>query len=61
MNLLKEIKAQDNLLKNVEEGFTSDKYDTTNLENGKDDIIQDNKLTITLTTSDNQKKMKIII
>ena len=52
----KEIKAQDKLLKNVEEGFTSDKYDTTNLENGKDDIIQDNKLTITLTTSDNQKK-----
>ena len=34
---------------------TSEDYDTSNLENGEDDIFQDEKMTITLTTTDNQK------
>ena len=50
-----EIKMQDKFLDNIEKGFTSDNYNTSGLENGKDDIIQDNKLTITLTTTDKQK------
>ena len=34
-----EIKVQDMILETIEEGFTSDNYDTTNLEKGKDEII----------------------
>ena len=54
----KEIKAQDKFLENIEKGFTSDNYDTTNLDKGEDDIIENNKITITLTTTDNQKNNK---
>ena len=50
-----EIKMQDKILDNIEKGFTSDNYNTSGLESGKDDVIQDNKMTITLTTTDNQK------
>ena len=50
-----DLKAKELILHNVEEGFTSEDYDTSNLENGEDDIIQDEKMTITLTTTDNQK------
>ena len=50
-----EITYYDNILKNVEEIFTSDNYDTSNLDNGKDDILETEKMTITFTTSDNQK------
>ena len=46
---------QDKFLDNIEKGFTSENYNTSGLESGKDDIIQDNKITITLTTTDNQK------
>ena len=49
------LKAQELMLQNIEEGFTSDDYDTSNLEKGEDDIIKDEKMTITLTTTDNQK------
>ena len=52
---IEEIKFQDKLLYNVEMSFTSGDYDTTNLEQGNDDIIQYNKMTITLTTLENQK------
>ena len=45
----------DNLLKNIEDEFTSDHYNTTNLENGNDDIIELDKIKITLTTTENQK------
>ena len=50
-----EIKVQDKILETIEEGFTSDNYDTTNLEKGKDEIIETDKMKITLTTTDNQK------
>ena len=44
-----------NLLKNVEDEFTSEDYNTTNIENGNDDIIELEKIKITLTTTENQK------
>ena len=50
-----EIKAQDKILDNIEKGFTSENFNTSNIENGNDVIIKDKKMTITLTTSDNQK------
>ena len=50
-----EIKLQDKFLDNIEKGFTSENYDTSNIEKGIEDIIQENKMTITLTTTDNQK------
>ena len=50
-----EVTYYDNILKNVEEIFTSDNYDTSNLDNGKDDILETEKMTITFTTSDHQK------
>ena len=43
------------LIENVENDFTSINYNTSNLEEGKDDIIKDEKMTITLTTTQNQK------
>ena len=50
-----EIKFCDNILKNVEEGFTSENYDTKNLDKGEDEVIKTEKMTITFTTSQNQK------
>ena len=39
----------------MEKGFTSENYNTSELEQGKDAIIKTEKMTITLTTTDNQK------
>ena len=50
-----EIKLQDKFLENIEEGFTSENYNTSGIDNGNDEIIQYNKMTITLTTTDNQR------
>ena len=50
-----EIKLQDKLLDNVEKGFTSDNYNTSGLDGGKDEVIPYNNMAITLTTTDNQK------
>ena len=50
-----EIKAKDIMIKNVEKGFTSGKYNTSDLESGKNDIIKQGDMTITLTTTNNQK------
>ena len=55
---LEEIKYYDMILKNIEKIFTSEEYDTTNLENGNDDIIEIEKLLVTLTTTLNQKNNK---
>jgi hypothetical protein len=52
---LEEIKAQDIKLKNIEKGITSNKYNTTNIEKGIDDIIIEEKMIITITTSENSK------
>ena len=50
-----EIKMNNKILENLEKGFTSEKYDTSNVESGKDDIFETKTMTITLTTTENQK------
>ena len=50
-----EIKAQDAILKNFEKGFTSENYNTSELDIGNDYITKTEKMIITLTTTDNQK------
>ena len=53
-----EIKFYDNILKKIEDEFTSDDYDTSNIDNGQDEIIKTEKITTTLTTSENQRNNK---
>ena len=43
------------MLKIIENEFTSAIYNTSNIDNGQDEIIKNDKITITLTTSENQK------
>ena len=43
------------MIKNLEKDFTSQNYNTSKLENGEDDVIQFEKMTITLATTQNQK------
>ena len=50
-----ENKYYDNIIKNIEENFTSENYDSSNIDNGKDDVIKEGKITITFTSSQNQK------
>ena len=50
-----EIDYYDNILQNIEIKFTSENYDIKNLDNGKDEIINNDRITTTLTTSENQK------
>ena len=50
-----EIDYYDNILQNIEIKFTSENYDTKNIDNGKDEIINNGRITTTLTTSENQK------
>ena len=49
-----EIEYYDTLINTIEKGFTNN-YDTTQLDEGKDEIIQTDKITITFTTSENQR------
>ena len=46
----------DTILNNIENIYTSKNYDTSYLDNGKDEIIEIEKLKIILTTNENQKK-----
>ena len=50
-----EAKYYDAILDNIEEGFTSENYDTTNLDKGEDEIIETEKMKVTFTTTENQK------
>ena len=50
-----EIKYYDNIIQNIENKFTSEKYDTSNLDKGHDEIITNGRITTTLTTSKNQR------
>ena len=50
-----EIKYYDNIIKNFEENFTSEHFDSSNIDNGKDEVIKTEKITITFTSSQNQK------
>ena len=51
----KEIEFYDNILNIFEEVFISENYNTSNLDNGEDEIIKTEKLIITFTTTENQK------
>ena len=50
-----EIKFYDNILNIFESKYTSDNYDTSNIDIGKDDIYNIEKMIITITTTQNQK------
>ena len=50
-----ETEYYDNILKNIEQELTSNSFDITDLDNGKDKIIDNGKLKITLTTTQNQR------
>ena len=50
-----EIKFYDNILKSLEDGFTSDLYNPSDLNNGKEQILKTEKLTLTFTTTRNQR------
>ena len=52
------IKEYDMIIENIEIGFTSNDFDTSNIEKGNDDIIENKQMTITLTTTKNQKNDK---
>ena len=49
------IEYYDSILKKLEESITSDNYDTTDLDNGKDELVETGKMKITITTTQNQK------
>ena len=51
----KEIKLNDNFLNIIETAILSDNYDTSDIDKGNDKIIEYEKLTVTLTTTKNQK------
>jgi hypothetical protein len=48
-------KSYDILLKKFEIEFTSNNYNTSNLEKGENEVILHDQMTITLSTTDNQK------
>ena len=50
-----EIIFYDNILSTLEDGFTSNGFNTSDIENGKEQILKAEKLTITFTTLQNQK------
>ena len=50
-----ETEFYDNIVSNVEDILTSENFNTSSLDGGEDQVIQTEKMTITLTTSQNQK------
>ena len=46
----------DTILHTIENIFTSENYDTSKIDSGEDDIVEDDKMKITLTTTYNLKK-----
>ena len=54
MSKEEEIEYYDNLIEKIEKGFRED-YDTTNLDNGQDEVINTEKMTVTFTTPQNQR------
>ena len=46
----------DNILKKIEYIFTSKEYDTSEIENGRNNIFKYKNMTVTLTSTKNQKK-----
>ena len=54
-NKTEEINYYDTIIKRIEDYFTSENLDTTQLDSGKDEQIITGKMIITLTTTENQK------
>ena len=51
-----EIEYYDNLIKAIEQTFTSENFDTSKIDNGQDEYIETGKIIVTLTTLENQRK-----
>ena len=51
-----EIKAQNILLDNYEKGFTSEDYNTSEIDQGQDDVYEEQAMKVTFSNLDNQKK-----
>ena len=49
-----EIKYYDTVLENIETGFVSEYYDTSNLDGGEEEVIEIDNMKVTLTTTQNQ-------
>ena len=54
-NKEEEVKYYDKILDNIEEVYTSKNYNTSDLNNGKDEIMEIEKMKVILTTTQNQK------
>ena len=54
-NVKEEIKYYDKILETVNDIFTSDDFDTSDIDKGENQIINTEKMKITLTTTQNQK------
>ena len=50
-----EIKYYNTILEKIDKVFTAENYNTSELDNGKDETFKTEKMTITFTTSDNQR------
>ena len=50
-----ETKYYDNILKILRESFTSENFNTSDIDNGKEEKIETEKMKITITTTENQK------
>ena len=55
INLQNSISIEDILMKNFENYFTSKDYNTTKIEQGEEEIYQEEEFTVTFTSSENQK------
>ena len=51
----KAIKYYDNILANIESIFTSENFDTSNIDKGNDEVLRTDKVTVTFTTAENQR------
>ena len=52
---LQQMNYYNNILQNIDTSFTSPNYDISNIQNGKDEIIITEQMTITFTTTENLK------
>ena len=50
-----EIKAKDKLIESIENDFTSNKYNTSNIDNGQDEVFEKDNMKITLIATNNKK------
>ena len=57
-DIKEKIKANNIIINNIESGFTSEEFNTLELENGNNEVFQFEEMTISLTTTQNQKKDK---